>query len=57
MDNLPQLAEFAEKLEAASLDTLTSGTMTTDLTGLVEPDFNVKSVNSWEFIEAIVERL
>jgi len=57
LDSLPQLVEFADKLEKASLDTLKSGVMTTDLTGLVEKDFKTKAVNSWEFIDAIAERL
>jgi len=57
LDNIPQLAAFADKLETASLDTLRSGTMTTDLTGLVEPGFKTKTVNSWEFIDEIAARL
>jgi len=57
LDSSPQLIEFAEKLEKASLDTLKAGIMTTDLTGLTEPDFKAKAVNSWEFIDAIAERL
>jgi len=57
LDNTPQLVEFAEKLEKASLDTLQTGTMTTDLTGLVEHGFKAKAVNSWDFIDAIATRL
>ena len=57
LDNLPRLIDFANTLEKASLDTLRSGIMTTDLIGLVEPGFNVQAVNSWEFIDAITERL
>ena len=57
LDGLPQLVEFAEKLENASLDTMRSGTMTTDLTGLVDYNFKAKAVDSWEFIEAIATRL
>jgi len=57
LDELPQLVEFAEKLEKASLDTLRTGIMTTDLTGLVEPGFKTRAVNSWEFIDAIATRL
>ena len=57
LDNLPQLVEFADKLENASLDTLKSGVMTTDLTGLVESGFEAQAVNSWEFIETIAGRL
>jgi len=57
LDDSPQLMEFAEKLEKASLDTLRAGIMTTDLTGLVEHGFKAQAVNSWEFIDAIAERL
>ena len=57
LDDLPDLIEFAEKLEKASLDTLRSGIMTTDLTGLVEPGFNAKPVDSWEFIDEIAKNI
>ena len=57
LDNIPQLTEFADKLEKASLDTMYAGLMTTDLTGLVEPGFNVQAVSSRKFIDAIAERL
>jgi len=57
LDDSPQLMEFAEKLEKASLDTMRAGLMTTDLTSLVEPGFKAKPVDSWEFIDAIAERL
>jgi len=57
LDGSPQLIEFAEKLEKASLDTLKSGKMTTDLTNLVDPDFKAQAVDSWEFIDAIAEQL
>jgi len=57
LDSLPQLVDFANKLEKASLDTLRAGIMTTDLTGLVEPGFKTKAVNSWDFIDEIAERL
>ena len=57
LDGLPDLAEFAEKLEKASLNTMRDGIMTADLTGLVEEGFKTKKVNSWEFIDEIKERL
>jgi len=57
LDDLTQLVDFAKRLETASLDTLKAGVMTADLVGLVEPGFNVKAVNSWEFIEATAARL
>ena len=59
LDNLPDLMAFADKLEAACIQTLDDGIMTKDLTGLVIPECKdkVKAVNSKEFIAAIRERL
>ena len=57
LDNIPQLLDFAGKLETASLDTLRAGIMTTDLTGLVESGFKAKAVDAWEFIDEIAARL
>ena len=57
LDGLPELSAFATQLENASLETLSSGIMTTDLAALVEPGFEVKTVDSWEFIEAVAKRL
>ena len=57
LDGLPDLSDFAQKLETASLDTLKSGLMTSDLAPLTEPGFKVKPADSWEFIGAIAERL
>jgi len=57
LDDSPQLVDFAKRLEKTSLDTLRAGVMTTDLAGLVEPGFDSKTVNSWEFIDAIASLL
>ena len=59
LDNLPELMDFADKLEAACIRTLDDGIMTKDLTGLVIPECKdkVRAVNSKEFIAAIRERL
>jgi len=57
LDNIPQLLDFAGKLETASLDTLRAGIMTTDLTGLVESGYKAKAVDAWEFIDEIAARL
>ena len=59
LDNLPDLVAFADKLEAACIQTLDDGIMTKDLTGLVIPECKdqVRAVNSKEFIAAIRERL
>ena len=59
LDSLPELMAFADKLEAACIQTLDDGVMTKDLVGLVIPEAkaSVKAVNSREFIAAIRERL
>ncbi len=57
LDGLPALVKFGEAMEAASLETLESGVMTKDLTGLVEDGFPTTAVNSEEFLDAIAERL
>ncbi len=57
LDQLPDLLAFADALEQASLETLESGVMTKDLTGLVDPDFKTTAVNSKEFMDAIAARL
>jgi len=57
LDGLPELAGFAAKLEAACLDTLRSGVMTSDIAPLVEPGFEVKAVDSWEFIDTVAQRI
>ena len=59
LDNLPELMTFADKLEAACIQTLDDGIMTKDLVGLVIPEAKagVKAVNSRQFIAAIRERL
>nr|WP_325199141.1 NADP-dependent isocitrate dehydrogenase [uncultured Oscillibacter sp.] len=57
LDGLPDLVRFGERLEAASLKTLEDGVMTKDLLPLVEPGFQVRGVDSWEFLDAIAARL
>ena len=57
LDGLDDLVDFADKLEAACLQTLNDGIMTKDLVGLVIPGTPVTSVNSLEFLKAIRERL
>ncbi|MBO5757122.1 MAG: NADP-dependent isocitrate dehydrogenase [Clostridia bacterium] len=57
LDGLADLVDFADKLEAACLQTLNDGIMTKDLVGLVVPGTPVTSVNSLEFLKAIRERL
>ncbi len=57
LDNLPELMAFADKLEAACIQTLNDGIMTKDLVGLVSEGFTATAVNSAAFIAAIRERL
>ena len=57
LDGLPDLVKFGEAMEAASLETLESGVMTKDLTGLVDEGFPVTAVNSEEFLDAVAARL
>ena len=57
LDGLSELAAFADKLEAACIDTLNDGIMTKDLVGLVEEGVKATAVNTKDFIGAIRERL
>ena len=57
LDGLPELSDFASRLEKAGLDTLKAGIMTTDLAAVAEPGAVVKIVDSWEFIDAVASRL
>ena len=58
LDNLPELVNFANQLEKATLDTIEGGTMTGDLAAITIMDkAQVKKVNSLEFIQAIREKL
>ncbi len=52
LDNIPELEEFADKLEKATLSTIESGKMTKDL-ALMTSLKDVTVLNSEEFIKAI----
>ncbi|MCQ2528415.1 MAG: NADP-dependent isocitrate dehydrogenase [Saccharofermentans sp.] len=56
MDDIPELMEFADKLEKATLSTIESGKMTKDL-ALITSLENVTVLNSQDFIKAIRETL
>lgn len=56
MDNLQDLVNFANNLEAACFDTLNEGIATKDLVNLME-GVTPKAVNSADFIAAIRQRL
>jgi isocitrate dehydrogenase len=56
LDELPELVDFANRLEKASLETIESGTITGDLKNLIDvPEKNV--VNTEDFLKAIAEKL
>ena len=57
LDGLTDLMAFADKLEAACLQTLNDGIMTKDLVGLVSEGYPARAVNSAEFIKEIRARL
>ena len=57
LDELPDLVAFADKLEAACIQTLNDGIMTKDLAGLVKDKSAVTPVNSMGFLKAIRERM
>ena len=56
LDNLPELVNYANQLEAACLDTLNEGIVTKDLANLVE-GITPQVKNSADFMAAIRERL
>ena len=57
LDGLSDLVDFADKLEAACIDTLSDGVMTKDLVGLVEEGTKATAVNTITFIREIRARL
>lgn len=57
LDNIPELVDYADKLEGAVFDTLNEGIMTKDLAGMVEPGCTAAAVTSEGFIRAVRERL
>lgn len=56
LDNLPELINYADQLEAACLDTLNEGIVTKDLANLLE-GVTPQVKNSADFLDAIRERL
>ena len=53
LDETPALVDFADKLEAACMKTLSEGIMTKDLVSLVTEGFEAKAVNTAEFLKAV----
>ena len=56
LDSLPDLVDFANRLEKATLDTIESGKMTGDL-GAISSLENIQVLNSEEFIHEIAKKL
>ena len=56
LDNIPELMDYADKLEKATIDTIESGIMTGDMAALSKLE-NKKTVYSVEFLDAIAENL
>ena len=56
LDELPELVQFADRLEAATIETIESGIMTKDLAAITTLE-HVKTVNSEDFIKAIRSNL
>lgn len=56
LDNLPELIDFADKLEKASIETIEDGVMTGDLAALSSLD-NITKVDTEAFLTEIVKRL
>ncbi|MBQ8439389.1 MAG: NADP-dependent isocitrate dehydrogenase, partial [Clostridia bacterium] len=57
LDELADLVNFADALEAACIDTLNQGIMTKDLVGLVVEGTKTTAVNSIDFIKVIRKNL
>lgn len=58
LDNLPELSEFAKRLEKATLKTIEEGKMTGDLVGLFKKEgVTPVKLDSEEFLKAIAENL
>ena len=56
LDDTPDLAEFAHRLEKATLDTIEAGYMTGDLMHIAKPAPKA-ILDSWQFIDKIREKL
>ena len=56
LDGTQELVDFAQKLERATLETIEDGIMTGDLAKIANPPAK-QVLDSWQFIDAIVQRL
>ncbi len=58
LDNLPDLVDFATRLEKATLSTIVAGEMTGDLVGLFKKEgVTPKKLSSQDFLKAIATRI
>ena len=58
LDNLPELMDFADRLEKATVKTIENGQMTGDLVSLFKRDgITPKKLNSKEFLQAIAQNI
>jgi len=58
LDNIPELMDFADRLEKATISTIEAGEMTGDLVSLFKKDgVTPKKLNSKEFLTAIASRI
>lgn len=56
LDNTPELADFARRLESATIETIEGGYMTGDLAKIAQPAAK-QVLDSWQFIDKIAEKL
>ena len=56
LDGIESLMAFADNMEKAALDTIEDGIMTGDLAKIANPPAK-QVLDSWQFIDAIVQRL
>jgi len=57
LDGIEALVRFADAAEKACIDTINSGVMTKDLTGIAEKSVNARAVTSNEFLDAAAAKL
>lgn len=57
LDETKELVDFADRLEAAAIETIEAGIMTGDLLTVADPDPGNRKVTTEEFIDAIADRL
>ena len=57
LDNLPELQDFADRLEKATISTIEDGYMTGDLASLYKGDKEVKKLLTEDFLKKIAERI